>query len=66
MVEAEPEGFADMERAVLNSLRAIVHRPRLVDGNTVQTDDLTYTHKFFYRESDLPDAQQEADLAATN
>jgi len=66
MVEAEPEGFEDMERAVLNSLRAIVHRPRLVDGNTVQTDDLTYTHKFFYRESDLPDAQQEADLAATN
>lgn len=57
MVEAEPKGFEDMERSVLNSLRAIIHRPRFVDGEPVQTDHLTYTHKFFYRESDLPDAE---------
>jgi len=66
MVEAEPAGFEDMERAVLNNLRAMVHRPRLVDGDAVQTDDLTFTHKFFYRESDLPTVQQDGDLAATN
>ncbi|MEX2123825.1 MAG: tetratricopeptide repeat protein [Woeseia sp.] len=66
MIEAEPAGFEDMERAVLNNLRAMMHRPRLVDGNAVQTDDLTYTHKFFYRESDRPEVQQDADLAATN
>jgi hypothetical protein len=66
MVQAEPAGFTEMERAVLNTLRAIVHRPRLVDGNPVQTDDLTYTHNFFYRESDLPEAHQDTDLAATN
>ena len=65
MVEAQPAGFDEMERAVLNNLRAMIHRPRLVEGNTVRTDDLTFTHKFFYRESDLPQAQ-EADLAATN
>jgi hypothetical protein len=65
MVEAQPEGFEDMERAVLNNLRAMIHRPRLVDGDAVRTDDLTFTHKFFYRESDLPEAQ-DADLAATN
>lgn len=66
MVEAQPAGFEDMERAVLNNLRAMIHRPRLVEGDAVQTDDLTFTHKFFYRESDLPEAQQDADLAATN
>jgi tetratricopeptide (TPR) repeat protein len=66
MVEAEPDVFEDMERAVLNNLRAMIHRPRLVDGNAVQTDDLTYTHTFFYRESDLQQVQQDADLAATN
>jgi hypothetical protein len=66
MVEAEPEGFDDMERAVLNNLRAMVHRPRLVDGDAVQTDDLTFTHRFFYRESDLQEAQQNGDLASTN
>lgn len=66
MVEAKPAGFEDMERAVLNNLRAMIHRPRLVEGDAVQTDDLTFTHKFFYRESDLAEAQQEADLAATN
>jgi tetratricopeptide (TPR) repeat protein len=65
MVEARPAGFEDMERAVLNNLRAMIHRPRLVDGNAVRTDDLTFTHKFFYRESDLP-AAEDADLAATN
>ncbi|HWM27039.1 MAG TPA: tetratricopeptide repeat protein [Woeseiaceae bacterium] len=66
MVEAEPAGFEDMERAVLNNLRAMMHRPRLVEGSAVQTDDLVYTHKFFYRESDLVEMQREADLAATN
>jgi hypothetical protein len=55
-----------MERAVLSNLRAMIHRPRLVDGSAVQTDDLTFTHKFFYRESDLPAAEQDGDLAATN
>jgi hypothetical protein len=66
MVDAEPDGFEEMERAVLNNLRAMIHRPRLVDGDAVQTDDLTFTHKFFYRQSDLQDVQQDADLAATN
>jgi tetratricopeptide (TPR) repeat protein len=66
MIDAKPAGFEDMERAVLNNLRAMIHRPRLVDGNTVQTDDLTFTHRFFYRESDLPAAQQDGDLASTN
>jgi tetratricopeptide (TPR) repeat protein len=66
MIEAEPDGFQDMERAVLNNLRAMIHRPRLVDGDAVQTDDLTFIHRFFYRESDLQEVQQSGDLASTN
>jgi tetratricopeptide (TPR) repeat protein len=66
MIEADPAGFDDMERAVLSNLRSMIHRPRLVDGNAVQTDDLTFTHKFFYRESDFPAAEQDGDLTATN
>lgn len=66
LAEAEPAGFAEMERAVLNELRAMVHRPRLSEGAIVPTDDLTYTHKFFYRQSDLEEVQQEAGVASSN
>lgn len=66
MVEAKPAGFVEMESAVLRDLRAMIHRPRLEDGTTVATDGLTYTHKFFYRESDLPQQPEPTDVAATN
>ena len=66
MVEASPSGFADMESAVLRDLRAMIHRPRLEDGTTVPTDGLSYTHKFFYRESDLPAQTEPGDVAASS
>jgi len=66
MVEASPAGFAEMEGAVLRDLRAMIHRPRLENGTTVQTDGLSYTHKFFYRESDLPQQSEPGDVAATS
>jgi hypothetical protein len=66
MVEADPSGFGEMESAVLRDLRAMIHRPRLESGTTVQTTGLSYTHKFFYRESDLPGASEPADVAATS
>ena len=66
LVEANPAGFADMERAVLTELRGMIHRPRLHEGSAVPTEDLHYTHKFYYRQSDLEKAQQEAGVAAAN
>jgi hypothetical protein len=66
MVEADPSGFQEMESAVQRDLRALIHRPRLENGTTVPTDGLTYTHKFFYRESDLPGQAEPADVAATS
>lgn len=66
MVEANPAGFVEMESAVQRDLRAMIHRPRLAEGTTVPTEGLSYTHKFFYRESDLPAATSEpGDVAAT-
>jgi hypothetical protein len=66
MVQADPPGFAEMETAVLRDLRAMIHRPRLEDGTTVQTEGLSYKHQFFYRESDLPGQSEPGDVAAAN
>ena len=66
MAEANPEGFEAMQQAVLRDLRALIHRPRLEDGTPVATQGLKYTHKFFYRESDLPAQAEPTDVAATN
>lgn len=64
LVEASPAGFDQMETAVLRELRAMIHRPRLVDGTTVSTEGLTYTHNFFYRESDVPQPAEADNSAA--
>lgn len=66
LVEASPSGFEEMESAVLRDLRAMIHRPRLENGTTAETDGLSYTHKFFYRESDLPGQTEAGDVAATS
>lgn len=61
LVTAEPAALEDMEQTVARELRRIVQRPRIVDGDTVQTDNLTFTHTFYYRESDLPEVTTAAD-----
>lgn len=67
LVEAEPAAFEDMQREVTRDISSRVYRPKMVDGKTVDTDGLTYTHRFFYRLSDLPDATTpESDVATTD
>lgn len=66
LVEAEPAAFEDMQRTVQRDLRSLIYRPRLVDGRAVDTTDLTYTHEFFYRQSDLAEIRKQADVAATS
>lgn len=56
LVDSNPTGLDDMERSVARELRRIVQRPRVVDGETVRTDKLTYTHNYYYRPGDLPEA----------
>jgi hypothetical protein len=55
-----------MQRSVERELRQLVQRPRVVDGDTVQTDKLTYTHNFFYRASDVDQAEDDSESLAEN
>ena len=64
LAEAEPAAFAEMQRTVQNNMRTLIYRPRLADGKIVDTAGLTYTHKFFYRQSDLEEVKQQAAAAA--
>ena len=58
IIYADPQGLADMEYAFAREMNRLVHRPRLVDGEVVDTPDQSYTHTFLYRASDLPGADQ--------
>jgi len=66
LVEMQPAGLSDMEASVGRELRHLIQRPRLVDGDMVQTNNLTYTHNFYYRPSDLPDTSGEGESLADN
>jgi tetratricopeptide (TPR) repeat protein len=59
IIEADPAGLEEMERDVLREMRRLVYRPRMEGGEVVDTNDLIYTHEFFYREKDLPSYEEE-------
>jgi len=65
LVEARPPGLIEMENEVVREVRDLVHRPRLKDGEVVPVGDMTYTHDFFYRPSDLVVAPAESELAGS-
>ncbi len=58
IIEVHPAGLQEMEQAVLKEMRRLIYRPRLEDREVVETENMTYTHEFFYRESDLPPADE--------
>lgn len=64
LIEAEPAGLDEMERDVVRELRRIMHRPRIVDGDTVSTDRVRFAHSFYYRPGDVPE-DEEASSEAT-
>ncbi|MEM7500962.1 MAG: tetratricopeptide repeat protein [Pseudomonadota bacterium] len=55
LVKADPEGLNDMYQMVGRQMRRLLHRPRHVEGQAVTTENVKYTHSFYYREADLPD-----------
>ncbi|MFQ5547740.1 MAG: tetratricopeptide repeat protein [Woeseia sp.] len=61
IVESHPAGLEDFEKEVLKELRRLIYRPRLEDREVVATDNMTYTHEFFYRPSDLPQEDEAPD-----
>lgn len=56
-VETQPEALTEFTNVIGRSLRRLIYRPRVNEGNLVATGGVTYTHEFFYRSSDLPSAK---------
>ena len=53
LVDAQPPEFERMINTVQREIRRRIFRPRLEEGAVVATTNLTLTHRFFYRQSDL-------------
>ena len=53
IIEMRPSGLTDMRKVVLKNMKRLVYRPRLENRELVNTENMTYTHEFFYRRSDL-------------
>lgn len=51
--EAFPPEFTDMQRVVHREIRRRIHRPRVIDGVPVQSDDMHFEHDFEYSKTDL-------------
>jgi len=51
--EAFPPEFTDMQRVVHREIRRRIHRPRVIDGVPVQSDDIHFEHDFEYSKADL-------------
>ena len=57
IIESDPP-FDGMEDAIRREMRYLTRRPRMENGITVASHELVYTHEFFYRPSDLPQAEE--------
>ncbi len=53
VIEMYPSGLTGMRNLVLKQMRRLIYRPRLENREIVNTKNMTYTHEFFYRQSDL-------------
>jgi tetratricopeptide (TPR) repeat protein len=53
IVDVSPPVFQDMKDFVIREMRDRIYRPRLVDGEPVDTEDQVVTHQFFYLQGEL-------------
>ena len=60
LVEAVPPEFVNMINFVQREVRRRIYRPRIENGESVDTTGQVLTHNFFYRQSDLEAAQAAA------
>jgi tetratricopeptide (TPR) repeat protein len=61
--EAIPAEFTDMQRMVHREIRQRVFRPKISDGQAIESDNLVFEHKFFYRQADLDKLTQKNEPA---
>jgi len=59
VLQADPPGLMDMYESVGREIRRCIWRPRMVDGEPAQTESMTFTHEFWYRQADLPEPATE-------
>lgn len=57
IIELEP-AIESMADALRREMRYLMRRPRMEDGVAVRTNELIYTHEFFYRLSDIPQLEE--------
>ena len=62
LIEADPLGLDSLYKRIGRELRFIVYRPRMVDGQPIQSDNVTFSHSFFY----LPDEEQKTNMVTEN
>ncbi len=60
LVAASPAEFTDMQRYIQRELRSRLYRPVFADGTAVATRGQTFSHTFYYLQSDLDSLRQEA------
>lgn len=58
-LETQPPEIVDFASTVARSMRHLMYRPQMKDGQMVATPDVVFTHEFFYRPEDLPAAVAE-------
>ena len=56
-LETDPSELKEFSNVVARTLRRLMYRPRIADGELVATQDVIYTHEFYYRPADLPTSQ---------
>lgn len=61
LVSVEPPEFEQMATDVEREIGRRIYRPRLQDGELVDTADLTLAHRFYYRQTDLEAARAAAE-----
>jgi len=62
--EANPEEFTDMQRIVHREIRRHVFRPKMVDGQIQESEDLVFEHTFYYRQTELDKLKNSANETA--
>ena len=55
LIESQPPGLTIIEKRLVDTIKYVMHRPRMEDGSMIDTQQLTYVYEFFYRESDDQD-----------
>ncbi len=60
-IETQPYQLEAFGKTIGPNLRRLMYRPRIEDGKMVAAKDITYTHEFFYRPSDLQAAAKPAE-----